>query len=279
MVTDNRKIGWGLVLAASALGARLHAQGLPNLVFNLPAYTITFENSKLRSGWDSLDTPPAQWAGMANPPKVAFSLEGFAMMSCEPGTAQPNLDSLATSLAAQYGGHVTKGGDSAGTFGKYAFRWQEYNYDSLPGLSVVVSQAAGFPVSLKNGKIRVYSTLSEGQIFTVPVLPVKVLPVGAPNPFPDVEAALRTLVLRAGAGIRPIASGSGAGMWSRQGRLGGEKLRLHPPAAIESYDAAGAFQGLAVWESMGTWRLPVHGTSALRILMPDGSSWHYFVRP
>ncbi len=231
------------------------------LLLTAPNYTITFS-----PGWDTVQSGSI----------VAKSqgLYGIALLSCTPGTTAPNVDSLATFYADSLGGHITKGKDSALTLGKYPVKWQEFLYDSLPKLSAQISRGSLFPVSLKNGKFRVYYIVSNGLIFTVSELAIV---TNGSLPNADIEAALKTLTLISLAGIREIAgTWGGAEMWIHDGRIGGAWFSAHRPIAIDCFNLRGAWIGSAKASgNSGIWTLPgVDRNAFLRILLADGARFH-----
>jgi hypothetical protein len=232
------------------------------LLLTSPNYSITFPG-----GWDSVKT--------ASVVSLYGGIGGMATLSCAPGNAAPNLDSLAKFYADSLGGHITKGKDSALTLATYSVHWQEFNYDSLPKLSAKLSVAAGFPVSLKNGTFRVYYLTSNGFVFTA--VELALLP-GGTLPSKDIESAIKTLKLGPNAGaIREIAGAwGGPEMWIHDGRLGGAWFVAHRPVSIDCFNLRGSWIGSAQPSGTpGIWTLPAVDRNAfLRIVLPDGSRFH-----
>ena len=225
-------------------------------------YNITFS-----AGWDTIQTQAivAKYQGLG----------GMASMGAVPGTVPPNLDSLTVFYADSLGGHITKGKDSSLTIGNYAVKWQEFKYDSLPKLSELISGKAPFPVSLKDGSFRVYYLVSDGFVFTISGMTI--VPKSTTTPYPDIEAAIKTLKLAPQTGIREITGAWGSSeMWIHDGRLGGSWFAAHRPVSIDCFNLRGSWIGSAKPSGTpGIWTLPAVDRNAfLRILLSDGSRFH-----
>lgn len=236
------------LMAAAMIPDTVSAQAL---VIDKPRFTLTMP----AGGWDSIAVPEGQGGGgdLVVLAKLQ-GLGGIAYVSCEPGTAAPNLDTIGDNFESVLGGTITRGRDSSLTLGKYAVRWQEFRYDSLPILSDLIQSRAPFIPRLRNGSFRVYYLVSDGYVFTVAGL--SVFAAGLP-PYGDIETALKTLVLKPQAGsVRFAAGRSAGGLWIRAGLLGGDRLKTHPVLSVDCYALDGAFAGAARPTPQGEWRLP-----------------------
>ncbi len=261
MIAATTRFIFGLAFAlVGVLSSQLNATE-----FTGKNYSITFPK-----GWDTVQT-----SGLIG---LNIGLGGLATLSAVEGTKAPSIDSLAAFYADSLGGHITKGKDSALTLGIYSVHWQEFLYDSLPKLSSQVTVAAGFPVSLKNGKFRVYYLVSGGYVFSTAVM--SVLP-NVKLPSDAIETAIKTLKLGVQAGIREIKGAwGGTEMWVHNGRLGGAWFAAHQPKRIDCFNFRGAWIGSAQPSgSSGIWILPsVDRNAVLRMTLPDGSQVHLSVR-
>lgn len=265
---------WTVWAVAALFGPGAVSAQLQPLVMTDSLYTITYDNPKLNAAWSTFPSIPGA---------VYSPFAGFMKLDCQAGTSNPDMETLAKTYSAAFGGNITVAGSGKATLGKYEFNWQDFNYDSLPILRAEIKVRARVDINLKNGKIRAYYVLSAGKVFAMAVLPATILPFGsAPNPMPDAESALMTLNIFPSAGIRGgFAASRGPGIWTQDGMLGGEWPRGMPPLAIECYNGRGAFVGMAKPSgSPGVWELPAgHGGLALKLRMPDGSLLHHFAHP
>jgi hypothetical protein len=266
-------------LAALAFAAVLPraaaAQGSKPLVLDKPRYTLTMP----AGGWDTVAVPESQGTGFEFTvlSKVA-GLGGLAYVDCQPGSLPPDLDQMAGNFSDVLGGNITKGKDSSLAIGKYAVKWQEFKYDSLPLLADLVEQRAGFRPDLRNGSFRVYYLNSDGYVFSMAGL--KVFPMGVP-PYADIEAGIASLKLKPNAGaVREMPKDLGGGLWTRGGVLGGAWLKDHPAAAVDCFAPNGAFVGSARPDGDGAWILPP-SRSALVIVVRgrDGKSLSVIAQP
>lgn len=264
--------GTMLVLAFAAFSPR---EALAQAkVIDKPRYTLT-----MTSGWDTVSVPEGQGTGfdMAVLAKMQ-GLGGLAYVSCEPGAIPPDLDVMADNFSGVLGGNITRGKDSSLTLGKYSVKWQEFKYDSLPILADLVEQRAGFRPDLKNGSFRVYYLNADGYVFTMAGL--KILPLGVP-PNADIEAAIAGLKLKPNSGaVREVVRDLGAGLWTRNGVLGGKWLKEHPAASVDCFTPDGAFAGSARPDGDGAFLLPA-SRSALVIVVRarDGKSLSLLASP
>jgi hypothetical protein len=247
-----------MVLALCVSGARAQAPDTGYTLRN-PMYDIHF---------------PAKWSLVFQPSFMGKNkgFEGLAYVACAPGTALPNADSQAVFYASILGGHIQKSTAVDTVIGKYKVHRQNFTYDSLPRLDSLIKEKSApltFPKH-KNGSFRVYSVVSDGFVFAVAGLAT--IPAAIP-PYADIEKAIVTLVLHPGAGVRPYAAAAGAGLWLRDGILGGGWLKAHPPASVECFDARGALAGEGRPAGGETWLLPVsRGSFFVRIRSYDGIS-------
>ncbi len=239
----------------------------------IEAKTFTGDNFQI--------TYPAFWDTLQSKNIIAKygGLSGVSLVSCIAGTQSQNLDSVAQVLGDSLGGHFTKGNTGLLTLGKYQVNWVNYKYDSLPKLSKSVQTATGFPVSLKNDSIRIYSVVSGGFIFTGTLMTII---TNSKPPYADMETAIATLTLGTQAGaIREITGRwGGAEMWVRDGRLGGAWFSANSPKAIDCYNLRGSWVGEAIHSnSTGIWVLPsVDRNAVLLITLADGSRFHLPIR-
>jgi hypothetical protein len=250
-------IAFGLAMSLAGFFAK-ESKALDLVAAN---YTITFNTS-----WDTVQT--ASILGKSR------GLFGMALLSCNAGALPPNLDSLAQFYADSLGGHITKGADSTLTLGKYQVKWQDFKYDSLPKLTAALQKQVPGASALKDGSFRVYYLVSEGFVFTTTGLPIV---KGFPVPYPDIEAAIKTLVITGQAAIREIAGAwNGPEMWIHDGRLGGAWFSAHRPVSIDCFSLRGSWVGSAKPSGTpGIWTLPgVDRNAFLRIVLPDGSRFH-----
>ncbi len=232
-------------------------------------YDITFQPTAKTSAWDTVKT--------GNIIAKLGGLYGMATMGAAAGTSLPNLDSLTASFSDSLGGTLKKDSTKTIMLGQYEVHWQKYTYDTLPKLSKLVSDAAGFTVMLKNGSFRVYYLVSGGYQFTLACMSIL---SGGIAPYPDVEEAIKTLRLGLQAGIRDRARTVTRDLWIRDGRLGGAWLEANKPTAIEAFDTRGFRMGTGVLDSKGTWSLPVSRQEMfLRVRAADGSSLQFVVHP
>ncbi|MDB5049826.1 MAG: hypothetical protein JWO30_2897 [Fibrobacteres bacterium] len=253
--------GLAFAILALCIPHRAAAQGK---TFSGDNFAITFK----AAGWDTATSSYiiSKYGG----------LYGMATMGATASTTLPDLDSLTAAFADTLGGKITK--DSAGvkTLGKYEVHWQKYTYDTLPKLSALVSKAAGFPVTLKNGSFRVYYLVADGYAFTIACMSVL---AGGVAPYGDVEQAIATLKLGSLAGISNVARAS-RDLWIRNGQLGGGWLQANKLVAVEGFDAGGALIGAGTPASEGVWNLPVSkGDMFLRVRAANGTDLHFVVHP
>lgn len=263
--------GWVLTLALSAAPGRVEAQ---NFVLDKPRYKLT-----MNADWDTLSLPAAQGGG------DGFALlgkddglSGVSYVSCEPGTSDPNLDSLGARYANLLGGNITKDAAGAKTLGKYSVKWQDFKYDSLPAVEAMVAEALGTPIRLRNGSFRVYYLVSDGYVFSMAGL--RLLPIGA-VPYPDIEAAITLLVLKPQSGaVRPVARRLAGGLWSQDGVLSGEWLLEHPAMAVDCFSLSGAFVGSARPDGAAAWILPSRKEALVVVVRArDGKSLSVLTQP
>lgn len=255
---------FGLVSLSLALFLPRHAAA-QNKTFKGDNFAITFATP----GWDTASSTYiiTKYKG----------LYGVATMGAVPGATLPDLDSLTASYSDSLGGKITKDSSGVKTLGKYEVHWQKYTYDTLPKLSALVSKAADFPVTLKNGSFRVYYLTADGFQFTLACM--SVLAGGTP-PYTDVEQAIATLKLGGNAGILSAARTGGRDLWIRDGMLGGAWLQGHKPVAVEGFDLRGGLVGAAKPAGDGAWSLPAsRADMLLRVRLADGASLHFLVRP
>lgn len=228
-------------------------------------YSIGFSSS-----WDTVQTHMILGKSLG--------LQGMAALGVSLGTSLPDIDSLTAAYAESLGGTIKK--DSAGkvTLGKYDVHWQKFTYDSLPGLSKAVTQAAGFPVNLKKGEFRVYYLNSDGVSFSIACMSIM---SGVKAPYGEVETAIgTTLKLYAGVGIIPLTRGFAREIWVKDGKVGGAWLKANRVYAVECYDTRGAFLGQATHAAEGAWQLPkIQGEILVRLKTVDGNGMHFLLRP
>lgn len=266
--------GAALALAMAAVMPE-EAAAQSGLKVDRPRYTLTMTVA----GWDSIQVPEGEGTGVDF--TVLAKLQGFGGLSyvtCDPGTLPPDLESMADNFSGVLGGNITRGRDSSITLGKYAVKWQEFKYDSLPLLADMIQERAGFRPALKNGTFRVYYLVSDGFVFTMAGL--SVMPNGIP-PYADIEGAIKGLVLKPQSGsVREAARDLGGGLWARSGLLGGAWLKEHPAASVDCFTPDGAFAGSARPDGDGAWVLPA-SRSALVIVVRalDGKSLSVLARP
>ena len=255
-------IGSALMILGLAAMQGAAAEGKTFLGAN---YAITFQ----ATGWDTVKS--------GNIIAKLGGLYGMATMGATPGSNLPNLDSLTTAFSDSLGGEIKKDSSGLITLGKYDVHWQKYTYDTLPKLSKLISSTAPFPVTLSHGSFRVYYLVADGFQFTIACM--SILPGGI-APYPDVEAAIKTLRLGVLAGIRDRARTVSRDLWIREGQLGGAWLDANKPTAIEAFDTRGFRLGSGVPTAKGTWSLPVSRQEMfLRVRAADGSSLQFVVHP
>jgi hypothetical protein len=224
----------------------------------------------LASSWDTVQTHLVLGKSLGS--------QGMAALGVSLGSTLPNLDSLTAAYAVTLGGDIKKDSSGRMTLGKYDVHWQKFTYDSLPGLSKAVTQAAGFPVNLKKGEFRVYYLNSDGVSFSVACMSIVSL---VKAPYAEVETAIgTTLKLNSGTGIIPLSRGFGREIWVKDGKVGGAWLKANRVYAVECYDTRGAFLGQATHAAEGTWQLPkFQGEMLVRLKKVDGNGMHFLVRP
>ncbi|MEO7779031.1 MAG: hypothetical protein ABIY63_15975 [Fibrobacteria bacterium] len=260
-------IGLALVSLAVLAPRAASAQGA---TFKGDNFAITFQPTAATSSWKMVD-------GSTNIITKTGGLNGMATMGATVGSTLPNLDSLTLVFADSLGGELKKDSSKTLTLGAYEVHWQKYTYDTLPKLSKLVSAAAGFTITLKNGSFRVYYLTSGGYQFTLACMSIL---NGVAAPYADVEEAIKTLKLSASAGIRNRVGMVSRDLWIRNGELGGGWLLAHKPTAIEAFDARGFRIGSGVLNAKGNWSLPVSRQEMfLRVHADDGSSLQFVVHP
>jgi hypothetical protein len=224
----------------------------------------------LASSWDTVQTHLVLGKSLG--------LQGMAALGVSLGSSLPNIDSLSAAYAETLGGDIKKDSSGHKPLGKYDVYWQKFTYDSLPGLSKAVSDAAGFPVNLKNGEFRVYYLNSDGVSFSIACMSIL---AGVKPPYSEIEAAIgNTLKLNAGVGIIPLSRGFAREIWVKDGKVGGAWLKANRVYAVDCYDTRGAYLGQATHAAEGAWQLPkVQGEILVRLKTVSGEGMHFLVRP
>lgn len=224
----------------------------------------------LASAWDTVQTHLVLGKSLG--------LQGMAALGVSLGSSLPDIDSLSAAYAETLGGNIKKDSSGQKALGKYEVHWQKFTYDSLPGLSKAVSDAAGFPVNLKNGEFRVYYLNSDGVSFSVAVMSIL---AGVKAPYAEVETAIgSTLKLTSGVGIIPLSRGFSRDIWVKEGKVGGAWLKANRVYAVECYDTRGAYLGQAIHAAEGAWQLPkIQGEILVRLKTASGEGIHFLVRP
>lgn len=252
----------GIALAVIALAFPRAVRA--DKTFTGEGYAITFV-----TGWDTLMN-----AGVFGKTQ---GFEGLATLAVAEGAVLPEADSLAEAYADSLGGALTKDSSGILTLGKYEVHWQEFTYDSIPALSEAISAQVGIPITLENGRFRVYYLTADGMVFSIAVMAV--LPGGRP-PYDDIEKAITTLKLGASAGIRYSAGYGALDLRIRGGRLEGSWITANKVRSVDGFDARGGHIGSGRPEADGSWILPAsQGEMFLRIRAASGEAVGIRIRP
>jgi hypothetical protein len=224
-------VGLGLSLCQAAW-----AYEVKNLSFSL-----TFSN--VWSATPALGSASALAPYQTDTSAVALNaggLNGVAFMGLFATQETLSAGVMPSTLSSAVSGAVlTKTKDSSATYGRYAFFITDYNYDSLPPQNF-----GGVPFPTK-GKFRLYSTQVGGHVFSLATF--SLLSSAAILPHPDIEAALRTLIITPNGislSVRPTMKAPhsrhrlGAGIeFTRQGgfqgySLSGRRLSAQSPRSL-----------------------------------------------